>query len=52
MAAAFAECTEPARLYGACVKRHMEGVERGACEKEFNALNRCFRTALASRKKA
>ena len=50
MAAAFAECTEPARAYGACMKKHMEGVEHRACEKEFNALNRCFRTALARKK--
>ena len=49
MATAFAECAEHSRVYGVCIKLQMEGVERGACEKEFSALNRCFRTALRKR---
>ena len=42
----FAACTAEAKEYGACVGRHMEGVSRGACEKEFAALSRCFRAGL------
>ncbi len=46
LASSFSECTDQARRYGACIKQHYEAVERGACEKEFLALSRCFRAAL------
>jgi hypothetical protein len=46
LASSFAACSEDARRYGACVKLHLESVEKGACEKEFQALTRCFRESL------
>ena len=49
MAAAFAECSIPAKQYGQCIKTHLDGVQKGACEKEFASLNRCFRAALCKR---
>ena len=47
LASSFAECSEHARLYGACIKLHVESVQKGACEAEFTALQRCFRGALS-----
>ena len=46
LAASFVECKEHASLYGTCVKQHLESVQKGACEAEFLALTKCFRTAL------
>ena len=46
LASSFAECTEQSAAYGACIKRHYEAVEQGACEKEFQALRRCFDGAI------
>lgn len=48
LAASYGECREEARRYGACIKHSLDGVERGACDKEFVALSRCF-VAAASR---
>ena len=47
LAASFAECSEDARRYGACVKAQLEAVQQGACEKEFVKLQRCFRASIA-----
>ena len=47
LAASFGACTEDARRYGECLKLHWEGVQKGACEKEFLALSECFRKANA-----
>ena len=46
LASSFAQCTEHAQAYGACIKIHFEGVRKGDCEAEFKALQTCFRTAL------
>ena len=50
LAKAFGTCTEESRQYGLCLQRYMEGVERGACQAEFNALNKCFKATLRSSK--
>ena len=47
LAASFAECSEDARKYGVCIKLHLESVQKGACEAEFLALQKCFRGALS-----
>ena len=47
LASSFASCTEDARRYGQCIKSHLEGVQKGACEKEFQALALCFRKEIA-----
>ena len=47
--ASFLACTEQSAAYGACLKLHMEGVSRGACEQEFAALHKCFKAALRSK---
>eukprot|EP00966_Prymnesium_polylepis_P074696 1733417-Prymnesium_polylepis.1 len=46
MAKSFAECTAEARKYGDCIRVHYEAVELRACEKEFLALQKCFRSSL------
>ena len=46
LASSFAQCTDKAQAYGACIKIHLEGVRKGDCEAEFNALQQCFRAAL------
>ena len=46
LAASFAECSAEAKQYGACVKLHLESVQKGACEAEFARLQTCFRGAL------
>lgn len=50
LAASFASCTTETSAYGACIRGHMEAVERGACETEFRALSKCFRAELAKRR--
>ena len=47
MARSFADCTKEAKAYGSCLSLHFEAVEKGACEKEFLALSKCFRGSLA-----
>ena len=47
MVKSFAECNKEAKAYGACLQLHFEAVEKGACEKEFLALSKCFRGSLA-----
>ena len=47
---AFGTCAEESRQYGLCLQRYMEGVERGACQVEFEALNRCFKATLRKSK--
>ena len=46
LAKAFGTCTEQSRQYGLCLQRYMEGVERSACQAEFQALNQCFKATL------
>ena len=50
LAASFGECADDARKYGACIKLHYESVQKGACEAEFLALQRCFRASLTKAK--
>jgi len=50
LAASFSSCSVEASAYGACLKGHMEAVERGACEAEFRALSKCFRAAIAKQR--
>lgn len=52
LAAAFGQCTAQASAYGACVRGQMEAVEVRACEPEFRALSKCFRSHLAKGKAA
>lgn len=47
LAHGFGECKQQSAAYGACLKLHYEGVQRGACEKDFQALQQCFTTSLA-----
>jgi hypothetical protein len=47
LASSFAECSEHAAKYGACVKAHFDSVQKGACETEFQALQQCFRAQAA-----
>ena len=46
LAKAFGTCTEESRQYGLCLKSYLEGVERGACSAQFEALSRCFKKGL------
>ena len=46
LAASFGHCSESARRYGQCVKLHLDDVQKGACEKEFQALAECFRSEV------
>jgi len=32
--------------YGACIQRNIDSLEKGACEKEFSALRKCFAKAV------
>ena len=50
LAKAFGTCTEESRQYGLCLKGYLEGVERGACQAQFEALNRCFKKGLRTAK--
>ena len=47
LASSFAECSNEAKNYGACLKLHYEAVQQGACEKEFRALQSCFRKQIS-----
>jgi len=44
--AGLAECRAQGSAYGQCVKAHLPDIEKGACEKEFVALERCFTASL------
>ena len=50
LAAAFGECTTESAAYGACLKNRYEAVEKSACEKEFRALEKCFKAGLKKHK--
>ena len=50
LAKAFGTCTEESRQYGICLQRYLEGVERGACSAQFEALSRCFKKGLRTSK--
>ena len=50
LAKAFGTCTEESRQYGLCLKSYLEGVERGACSAQFEALSRCFKKGLRAAK--
>ena len=50
LAKAFSTCTEESRQYGLCLKSYLEGVERGACSAQFEALSRCFKKGLRTAK--
>ena len=50
LAKAFGTCTEEGRQYGLCLKSYLEGVERGACSAQFEALSRCFKKGLRTAK--
>ena len=50
LARAFGTCTEESRQYGLCLQRYLEGIEKGACHAEFEALNRCFKAGLRKAK--
>ena len=50
LAKAFGTCTEESRQYGLCLKSYLEGVERGACSAQFEALSRCFKKGLRTAK--
>ena len=43
----FAACGDASRQYGQCISQHFDGVQQGACEKEFRALNECFRKEIS-----
>jgi hypothetical protein len=43
----FAACSDASRQYGQCISQHFDGVQKGACEKEFHALNECFRKEIS-----
>ena len=47
LATSFAQCSDASRQYGLCIKLHLDGVQKGACEKEFQALTECFRKEIA-----
>ena len=47
LAASFAECANESKNYGACLKVHYEAVQHAACEKEFQALQQCFRKQIS-----
>ena len=47
LAAGFAECKDEAKAYGKCVSVHFDSVEKGACTKEFVALQACFTKNLS-----
>ena len=47
LASSFAECSTQAKAYGVCVSLHLESVQKGACKKEFQALQTCFRKSIA-----
>lgn len=47
LASSFAACRDDAAKYGACVKLHLDGVQKGACEAEFRALATCFKASIA-----
>jgi len=32
--------------YGACIQRNIDALDKGACEKEFAALRKCFAKAV------
>ena len=48
LAGAFAQCSDAAKLYGICMSGYYDGVQKGQCDAEFQALKKCFRTQLAS----
>jgi len=50
LAKAFGTCTEESRQYGLCLKSYLDGVERGACSAQFEALSRCFKKGLRTAK--
>eukprot|EP00965_Chrysotila_dentata_P014853 491360-Pleurochrysis_carterae.AAC.4 len=52
MVSAFAGCSRQAKEYGSCIGKHMDAIEKNACEKEFLALSSCFRAGLANAKRA
>ena len=33
--------------YGACVQKNIETLEKGSCDKEFQALRKCFAKAVS-----
>lgn len=47
LASSFAECSNEAKTYGACLKLHYEAVQKSACEAEFQALQACFRKQIS-----
>ena len=48
LAGAFGACKEESKRYGQCVSSHFDRVEKGACEKEFLALQACFTKNIAT----
>jgi len=43
----FAQCGDASRQYGQCMKLHLDGVQKGSCEKEFQVLAECFRKEIS-----
>ncbi|CEO97978.1 IMS import disulfide relay-system CHCH-CHCH-like Cx9C domain-containing protein [Plasmodiophora brassicae] len=43
---AFVQCPTEAQVYGACVLKNLDRLEKGVCEDTFQALARCVRQAV------
>lgn len=41
-----AVCSTEAQHYGACIRAVLPDVDKGVCEREFQALKACMRKAL------
>ncbi|TMW69671.1 hypothetical protein Poli38472_001827 [Pythium oligandrum] len=44
------ECPQDIQVYGACVANITGGVDRGACEQEFEKLKQCFTRVLKTKR--